>query len=63
MAFLLDFMKSLGGEGATGKPRPVIYSFAGFTISCNQKLASISHFLEQNVCPSRARLVLRKYWE
>jgi hypothetical protein len=51
------------GEGATASRAPVIYWFAGFTLSCNQKLASISHFLEQKVCPSRARLVLRKYWE
>lgn len=50
-------------KGATGKPRPVIYSFAGFMLSCSQKRASISHFLEQKFCPSRARLVLRKYWE
>ena len=56
--------EKLSGKGATGKPRPVIiYSVAGFKLSCNQKRASISHFLEQNVCPSRARLVLRKYWE
>lgn len=49
--------------GATVKPRPVVYSVAGFKLSASQKRASISHFLEQNVCPSRARLVLRKYWE
>ena len=39
------------------------YSVAGFRLSFSQKRASISHFLEQNVCPSRARLVLFKYWE
>jgi len=51
------------GEGAAGKPRLMSYSRAGFKLSCSQKRASISHFLEQKVCPSRARLVLRKYWE
>ena len=50
-----------------GKARPVSrafgYSLSGFKLSSNQERPINSHFLEQNVCPSRARLVLLRYWE
>ena len=59
----LDQISRTQGKGATRKPRLFIYWFAGFKLSCIQKRASTSHFFEQNVWPSRARLVLFKYWE
>ena len=62
-SYLLNLAEGLERIGAAGVAAPVIYSFAGFKLSCHQKRASISHFLEQKVCPSRARLVLRRYWE
>jgi hypothetical protein len=45
------------------RPRRWDYSVTGFELSASQKRASTSHFLEQNVCVSRALLVLRRYWE
>ena len=50
------------GNGAA-EAAPFDYSVAGFTLSASQKRASFSHFLEQNVCVSRALLVLMRYWE
>jgi hypothetical protein len=39
------------------------YSLSGVKLSSNQERPINSHFLEQNVRPSRARLVLLRYWE
>jgi len=48
---------------ARPKGRAFGYSLSGFKLSSNQERPINSHFLEQNVRPSRARLVLLRYWE
>jgi hypothetical protein len=50
-------------KGAAPEGRAFGYSLSGFKLSSNQERPINSHFLEQNVCPSRARLVLFRYWE
>src|SRR5664280_3385600 len=50
-------------EGRGRRAAPFGYSLSGFKLFSNQERPINSHFLEQNVCPSRARLVLLSYWE